>query len=54
MENIKIIIEFLKGKKTFLIGGLMIALGLIQQDSQMIMEGLGFIFLRQGVAKMAK
>lgn len=29
----------------------MIALGLLQQDNQMIMEGLGLMTLRLGIAK---
>jgi len=48
------IIEVLRGKKTYIVGGLMVALGLIQGDQEMVMQGLGFIFLRQGVSKMAQ
>lgn len=42
-------ITFLKGKKTYIVGILMIILGLIQGDSQMVLSGLGFITLRTGV-----
>lgn len=38
--------EFLKGKKTFIVGILMILLGLINGDQKMLMDGLGFITLR--------
>jgi hypothetical protein len=47
-------VEYLSGKKTYIVGGLMIVLGLIQGDKQMILDGAGFIFLRGGVAKMQK
>ena len=43
------IICFLKGKKTYIVGALMIALGLIQGDSEMVLQGFGFVFLRNGV-----
>lgn len=41
--------DFLKGKKTFIVAILMIALGLLQGDNKMILEGLGFIGLRLGL-----
>jgi len=45
------VIDFFKGKKTYIIGLLMIALGLMNGDNQMILEGLGFITMRAGIAK---
>lgn len=45
------ILTFLSGKKTYIIGALMIALGLLQGDQQMVLSGLGFITLRAGIAK---
>lgn len=48
METIR---ETLKGKKTYLVGILMIVLGLLNGDNQMILEGLGFITVRAGIAK---
>ena len=51
---------FLKGKKTYVVGGLMVAYGIIGtilgyqeagEAGRIIMEGFGFIFLRMGVAK---
>jgi len=48
------ILALLKGKKTYIIGILMIALGILQDNNQMILEGLGFVFLRVGVAGIAK
>ncbi len=41
--------EFFKGKKTIIIGTLMILLGLLQGDQKMVFEGLGFITLRLGI-----
>lgn len=40
---------FFVGKKTFIIGTLMVALGLLQGDNQMVLTGLGFITLRAAV-----
>lgn len=47
--NITKIAGLFKGKKTYIVGILMILLGSIQGDTQMIMDGLGFIFLRIGI-----
>ena len=47
------IISFLSGKKTFIIGGLMILLGILQGDNQLILEGFGLITLRLGLAKVS-
>lgn len=48
------VIEFLRGKKTYIIGALMIALGLLQSDNNLVLEGLGLITLRAGVAKVSQ
>ena len=45
------IIDFLSGKKTYIVGILTIILGLLNGDTQMVMTGLGLITLRAGVAK---
>lgn len=45
-------ITFFSGKKTFIVGALMVALGLLQGDNQIILEGIGFITLRLGVSKI--
>lgn len=45
------IIEFFEGKKTYIVGTLMIALGLLTDDKKMILEGIGFITLRAGMKK---
>lgn len=44
------IINWFSGKKTYIIGILMVALGLLQNNNEIILEGLGFIFLRAGIA----
>lgn len=43
------ILKFFSGKKTFTIGALMVALGLLQGDNQMVLTGLGFVTLRMSV-----
>lgn len=45
---------WLKGRKTYLIGALMIALGLLNGNNQLVLEGLGFITLRLGISGIAK
>jgi hypothetical protein len=45
------IIAFLAGKKTYIIGLLMIALGILQGNNEMILQGLGFMALRAGISK---
>jgi hypothetical protein len=47
MKDLK---NFLSGRKTFLVGGLMILLGILQGDEQMILTGAGMITLRLGIA----
>ena len=46
------IINFLKGKKTYITGIVMIVLGLLQSDQNLILQGVGFMTLRAGVAKI--
>jgi len=46
------VLSLLDGRKTYLVGTLLVVLGVLQQDHEMIMEGLAFMFLRAGVAKM--
>lgn len=49
MNNILKIIEFLKGKKTYIVGILMIALGALTEDNKLVLEGLGMMALRNGI-----
>jgi len=42
-------IEFLKGKKTYIVAALMVVLGLMTNDLEMVMVGLGFAGLRDGL-----
>lgn len=46
------VINFLKGKKTYIVAALMVALGLLQGDQRMVLEGLGLVTLRLGIAKI--
>ena len=50
--NIMKFFNFFSGKKTYIVGALMIALGLLQGDNQMVLTGLGFITVRQGISKI--
>jgi hypothetical protein len=43
--------DYLKGKKTYIVGLLMIALGLLNGDNQLVLEGVGIMTLRAGIAK---
>ena len=45
-------LEFMKGYRTIITGLLMIALGITTNNQQMILEGMGLIFLRLGIANM--
>ncbi len=52
MKYLKSIVGFLKGKKTYIIAILMVILGWLQNDTKMILEGLGLMTLRAGIAKV--
>lgn len=44
-------VDLFDGKKNYIVGILMVGLGLLNSDQKMILEGLGFIFLRQAQPK---
>ena len=46
------VIDFFYGRKTYITGAVMSLLGLLQGDTEMVMQGLGLIFLRAGIAKV--
>lgn len=46
------IISFLSGKKTIIVGLLTIALGLLNGDNALVLQGLSVITLRAGIAKL--
>lgn len=46
------VITFLSGKKSYIVGCLMIILGLLNGDNQLILEGLAIISLRAGISKI--
>lgn len=48
------IITFLSGKKTYIVGVLMIVLGYFQQNNDMILQGIGLLTLRAGIAKIGQ
>lgn len=49
MELLKSLNGALQGKRTFLVGIVSIILGLLQGDTQLILQGLGFIGLRLAI-----
>jgi hypothetical protein len=53
MKVILAIQKLLQGKKTYIIGLLMIILGILQDNQQLILEGLGFWTIRAGISKMS-
>ena len=44
--------NFLSGYKTYIVGALMIALGLLTGDNTLVLEGIGLMTLRGGIAKI--
>lgn len=46
------ILDFFAGKKAYIVGVLTIILGLLQGDNNVILQGLGVIALRAGIAKI--
>lgn len=46
------IISFLSGKKAYLVAILMVALGLLQGDDKLVLEGLAVASLRAGISKV--
>ncbi len=40
---------YLQGKKTYIVGSLMILLGYMTNNNEMILQGLGLITLRMGI-----
>lgn len=52
MEILKTLRNMVSGKKAYLVGTLMIVLGLLNQDNQLVLEGLGVITLRAGLSKI--
>jgi hypothetical protein len=47
------IVKFFQGKKTYIVGILMIVLGYLNKDNVLMLQGLGLITLRAGVSKVA-
>lgn len=49
MKKLKQVWEFLRGRKTFITGTLMIILGILTEDKQLILEGIGIMSLRHAI-----
>jgi len=54
LNAINAVIKFFSGKKTYIIGVLLVILGILQQNTEVILEGLAILFLRAGVSKAGK
>lgn len=46
------IINFLSGKKSYIVGCLTVILGFLNGDMQMVATGFGIMTLRAGIAKV--
>lgn len=46
--------SFFYGKKTYIVGLLMIALGILQEDNALVLEGVAFMTVRAGIAKVGQ
>ena len=44
------VIHFLKGKKSYIVAALMVALGLLQGNTELVLEGLSVAALRAGIS----
>lgn len=51
MKKTKEFVNFLSGKKTYIVGCLIIIYGIVYQDQAKVLEGLSIITLRAGIAK---
>ena len=47
----KKVLDYLSGKKAYIVGVLMIVLGVLQGDNELILQGLGVLTIRAGIAK---
>jgi len=47
---IKGFIDFLKGKKSYIVGCLMILLGWLNNDQELILQGFALLTLRAGIS----
>ena len=42
----------LAGKKAYIVGALMMILGVLNDDAKLVLEGLGIITIRAGIKKL--
>ncbi|MDA3837239.1 MAG: hypothetical protein PF542_06485 [Nanoarchaeota archaeon] len=54
MEKVLEALRFLNGYKTYFVGALMIILGIIQSDNELILQGIGLMTIRKGIAGYKK
>lgn len=46
------VLDFFAGKKSYIVGALMVALGLLNGDNDMVLQGIAVVTLRAGIAKV--
>ncbi len=52
MEYLNDFIDFLKGKKSYIVGAVALAYGLLTGNGDAVIQGIGLMTLRAGIAKM--
>lgn len=52
MTTLEHLVDFFDGKKTYIVGTLMIILGLLNGDNKMILDGVGFMTVRAAISKV--
>lgn len=52
MKLLKRVRDLVSGRKAYVIGVLLVVLGLLQGDNQLVLEGVAVITLRAGIAKV--
>ena len=54
MDKLLNLVNSLSGYKTYAVGGLMVLLGLLNGDNNMVLQGLGLLTVRHAIAKVGK
>lgn len=52
IEDAMNMFNFLKGHKSYIVGALMILLGLLQENPELILQGVAVMTLRAGISKV--
>ena len=52
MTTFEHLTDFFSGKKTYIVGLLMIILGIINGDNKMVLDGVAFMTVRSAIANL--